>query len=414
MKLDTVRAGIFLFTGVVGATAIVVLLSKFSLFSERTPYTIVFPVSDGVSGLIPGGEVRVGGLKRGQICAVMPRTDASGMTSHIDVAVELDADIPVYPGALVLRISPLIGSNSWLDFHSLGKGELRLKSGAFIDATSSSGALASILGPDATHKATQLVDNAAEFSAWLASVPADYRATVLPALENINTLSAKVSADYEIWREQVTVTLASAASGAIRFDETIATAKATLERDGPKVGAVLDNSLQATADLRAIMERSRGEGMDSLMQLVKRGDEGVSSFSQSVELLHDELVQRLPDLRMTVEDVRAAVGQLKLASLEIRRSPWKLLYTPTTDEVAHENLYGAARSFAMASQDLRAAGDSLREVLSLQADRFENDATFRKTVQDQLLDALKRYEQAERSLGDVLIATPPAGEGAGK
>jgi hypothetical protein len=102
-------------------------------------------------------------------------------------------------------------------------------------------------------------------------------------------------------------------------------------------------------------------------------------------------------------------GQLKLAAVEVRHSPWKLLYQPKPGEVAHENLYGAARSFATATEDLRAASASLQQAVSQMPDQFRDDPKFRDQLQGQVAEALARYEAAQRRLADVLDA--PASEG---
>jgi hypothetical protein len=96
--------------------------------------------------------------------------------------------------------------------------------------------------------------------------------------------------------------------------------------------------------------------------------------------------------------------------MEIRRSPWKILYQPNSDQVAHENLYEAARSFVLAAGDLRAAGESLRLVVERDPGRYETDAKFRESVQLMVTDALAKYEQAQQQLNSVLLSPAPAGE----
>ena len=88
----------------------------------------------------------------------------------------------------------------------------------------------------------------------------------------------------------------------------------------------------------------------------------------------------------------------------MRRSPWKLLYRPSQTEVEHELLYAAARSFALAASDLKAASESTRRLIER---REAEPALSPDTVQklnDYLLDSLEGYQKAQRRLIDVLIA----------
>jgi hypothetical protein len=77
--------------------------------------------------------------------------------------------------------------------------------------------------------------------------------------------------------------------------------------------------------------------------------------------------------------------------------------------VAHENLYDAARSFAMATDDMRVAGESLQQAVAKMPGKLESDAAFRMQVQREVVDAMARYEQAQRRLYDVLNAPASTG-----
>jgi len=116
-----------------------------------------------------------------------------------------------------------------------------------------------------------------------------------------------------------------------------------------------------------------------------------------------------PAFARFLEDSREVAAQLKLASIEVRHSPWKLLYQPKPGEVAHENLYDAARSFAIATDDLRSVSEGLKASVERMPGRLEQDAKFRTELQKQVIDAMTRYEEAQRRLYDVLNA--PASQG---
>ena len=90
--------------------------------------------------------------------------------------------------------------------------------------------------------------------------------------------------------------------------------------------------------------------------------------------------------------------QLKLASIEIRRSPWRLLYTPKQKELETDNLYDAARSFAMAAGALDSAVHGLK-ALSQDEAREPEDV---QRMLDYLEKLVARFEEAETDFWTAL------------
>ena len=123
------------------------------------------------------------------------------------------------------------------------------------------------------------------------------------------------------------------------------------------------------------------------------------------------VIQRLrTDYEGWSVDIGEALGsaalagqQLKLATIEVRRSPWKLLYRPTATEVEHEMLYEAARSFALAAADVKAASRSAQAILDRHPEVLRGDPELLERVQRNLVGPLRNYEEAQTRLLDVLI-----------
>ena len=65
-----------------------------------------------------------------------------------------------------------------------------------------------------------------------------------------------------------------------------------------------------------------------------------------------------------IASVKTAGDNLKMATAEIRRSPWRLLYKPGAGEMANLNLYDSARQFAEGANDLNDASQALRDALN--------------------------------------------------
>ncbi|MSR70186.1 MAG: hypothetical protein EXS17_07565 [Phycisphaerales bacterium] len=410
MNGSGIKTGFFLLSGLLAFVFVGVTLTKLDLFTNRTPYVVGFSISDGVLGLATGSDVRVGGLQRGQVSSIEPILNDEGQLTALHVHIEVDPEVRLYSDAVAMRILPLLGTSASINFIALGAVGDPLAPGSLIQAAPSSGVLASLLGPYNATKADQIVDNLTIFSKFLATVPTEYSTRVVPVLENANTVVADLRTDYSSWRAKITGTLAYAETSAQKLDASLADVQALLTRNGPKFDAAVTSLDTALANANDALKHINQETLGLVDSALREAESTVDGFGKSVDIVHNLLLERSPDIAESLSNIRAASGQLKLAAMEVRRSPWKILYQPNSDQIAHENLYESARSFAMAAGDLRAAGDSLRLVVERDPGRYESDAKFREAVQSMVLDALTKYELAQKQLNDVLMAPAPVGE----
>jgi ABC-type transporter Mla subunit MlaD len=388
---NSVRAGALLLTTAVTALVVVVILAKSSLLTRMNSYTIRFQMADGVAGLERGAEVRVAGLKVGRVTGINEQFDAG----RIDIEVEMDASVRVFKDAVVMRSQPLLGSYSWLNFASLGTAQAgALSDGDPLDATPSGGLLATIVGPQNAGRANQMFDDLTAFTGSLADLArVQYPQKVVPILDDATSVLRTAREDYGTWRGDITRTLASAASAAGKLDAT------------------MDDAKVAVADAREVVAHFRERNMAQIDRILDDAEIGTQSFANALQSLDAEVQMRLPDLRALLGDLRTSAAQIKLATMEVRRSPWKLLYRPDAGELGRENLYEAARAFALASSDLRVAGETLQAAVRLSPERFENDPRFREAVEQQVTRTLERFQAAQQQLFDVLLdgKAPPTG-----
>lgn len=384
---NSVRAGVLLVTTLLGAVVILIVLSKAAIFTSKSAYTLIFRMADGVAGLDIGAEVRVAGLKVGRVTAITEHF----VDDRIEVAIEIDASIPVYKDAQALRSQPLLGNYSWINFSTLGTAAAGLvKPGDKLDATPSGGLLATIVGPQNAGRANKMFEDLVAFTGSLNDfATVQYPQKVVPILDDTSSTLHALRADYNTWRPDIGATLASAASGTKKLD------------------AAMDDAKVLAADARAVVAHMRQENLKQIDNILSEAEKGTTSFASAMETLDTELVTRLPDIRALLWDLRQAGAQIKLASMEVRRSPWKLLYRPSGDELGRENLYESARAFAIASSDLRVAGETLKAAMLDAPDRFEKDPKFRDTIRDAVTAALGRYETAQKKLFDVLLDGAP-------
>ena len=415
MNTPAIKTGFFLASGILLIGAVGLVLAKLDVFAKTTQYTASFSVRDGVYGLSKGSDVRIGGLKRGTVLIVLPIINSEGNFSSINVQFSVDASVVLHQDATVMRMLPLLGSNAWLNFNSLGSADSPvLAAGGTLEAVPSSGVLATVVGPANATKTDKIVDDLVEFSDFLASVPKEYETRVVPVLENAQTIVADFRTDYSDWRLKISGALGGAQDSMKKLDATLTETQALVARNAQKIDAGLTNLDSAVASAKDVLVHLNQETLPLLDTGLRKAESAVDSIEKSMDIVHTMLLERTPDIAETLNNIRTSAGQLKLATLEIRRSPWKLLYQPTSEQVAHENLYDAARSFAMGAGDLRAAGEALRLVIERDPGRYETDAKFREAVQASVLDALDKYQRAQKQLNDVLMGPAPAGESQAK
>jgi methyl-accepting chemotaxis protein len=106
------------------------------------------------------------------------------------------------------------------------------------------------------------------------------------------------------------------------------------------------------------------------------------------------IVNNQGKLDAMIASLKTTGDNLKFASSEIRRSPWRLLYKPGPSEMANLNLYDSARQFAEGAGQMNDAAMSLRDALK---NPDVDQAQVQKLV-DQLDKQFDNFHQVEQQL----------------
>src|SRR5690606_26422797 len=136
--------------------------------------------------------------------------------------------------------------------------------------------------------------------------------------------------------------------------------------------------------------------------LLNTGQEGLDQAVAAMTELRTDYAGWSTNIGEALANANMASQQLKLTMIETRRSPWKVLYRPSADELEHELLYEAARSFAVAAADLKAASEAIRRVLDTHGERLAENHDAYQRVERNLLNSLANYEKAQQQLMDVI------------
>ena len=442
-RRNNVKVGVFVTIALALAVAIIIALTDISSALTRTTrqYTISFTVASGVSNLKPGAEVRVGGYPMGAVRAVRPDT-ATQPFSRILVDFDLDDAVTLYDNAMVLLSTPLLGAEAWLDCYSVGDpatGGAPLAEGGTIVAIESVGLLTTLLGPANASRAGAIVEGVQEtvrhaesltgrlddaattlqeqglLNAALGSarqpqadaIVSNLDATLSNArsiTDDVRAISTQVRTErWPQWAERIDALLTWTETAMEEFDTALEAGRLLFDDSRAVINdnrGDIDRAIENTA---SFTERLNTELADKAVAVLERADAGLEEATALMRRLETDYEGWSTDVGEALADASLASQQLKLAMIEVRRSPWKVLYRPTQDELEHELLYEATRSFAVAAADMKAASASVSRILEQFGDRLGDDPALRERVTRSLLDPLERYEKAQQQLFDVLV-----------
>ena len=418
---QNLTAGAFVIAGVILAVVTLVIIQRLTL-SPQAIYQVRFTVEEGVGGISAGSTVQVGGLPRGTVTAVTPIFDGERL-SAIEASIEIDESIRFSSDATVLRMSPLLGNVGFLNFTNLGggAGSTVVEPGGTIEASPSPGMLATIVGGENAADVGEVIENVQRLSVLLGEeVPKDYNEFVRPSLADVRTVVGDVAQRWPTWSGEVSTTLANAVQASASLVAGIDDAKALIEQaeepvgniaelvrtNTPTVETILADAKNASEQVDILVKNLNEEAMPKLLGVLGSAQQSLDNVAAMLGDLRPELARQMPQVRSMLTDLREASSELKLSMIEIRRNPWRLLYQPTSEIVAHENLYDAARNFTIAAADLKVAGESLQQILASDPQAFADDPELARSIREDLGDQLQRYQQAQQDLFRIILAKP--------
>jgi ABC-type transporter Mla subunit MlaD len=371
----------------VGAIALVIGIAGYTQFT--TPFAdhlVGFTLQDNVGGLRKGDDVRLGGLKVGTVEEIRfvkagSLSDNRPPTDGIIAWISIPADYVLATDATVSIETSLTGVTA-VNISNLGRGE-QLASDAVLvgkpDALTAFKNSLADFGPklnadlDKVHSTLDTYDKAgSKASVDIHELVADLHArlkqvsdSAQAALDSIHDLLGPSTTD---------------------FHQSVANVRDltnTLKEKAPPLTA----SMQALLDkLNNTVARAQGAVDD--VRITAANAKDITTTARSVILRNQTRIDEI------VAGVKKASDNIDQATVEIRSSPWRLLYKPTPDEMANLNLYDAAREFADGADSLSDAAGALRDELK---DPQADPAKIAK-MYDNLMDQFSKFQQAEDGL----------------
>jgi ABC-type transporter Mla subunit MlaD len=421
-RSENIRAGIFVLASITLAFFIILTLAgvRQRLAPAKT-YIVRYSLAEGATGLQEGSEVRVGGRNIGIVSAVRLTGDNPEAPSNVDVTIRVSKDILFHSDAVGLLERPLLGSNSVINFTSLGGGDgsTTLTNGAVIQGAIAAPSFLAQAGYGAEQQ-QQLQDifaRADSLTERLDRLTAQFETDTMPlvndGLADFREIAADARERSGEWFDRVDVILADVESASKTATSSIDEARSIIAEidslisdNRESIDTSIANVETASAQLNDMLTRLDNETVDALNGLLADGRAGVDDARATIDQVSTLLSEQSPEIRRTLANTRLASDQLRLTMGEVRRSPWRLLYRPNQKELEFELLYDATRAYASAVSDLRAATEALEAVSASGAEQGPDGEPIQGMLTN-MTEAFTRYEAAEKRFLELLGQRAP-------
>ncbi len=368
---NALRAGGVIVAGVVLTVAVIVAIKGVDRIIEPMQVReVCFKLTDDIGGLRVGDDVRIGGFKVGVIRSIqVAGENKPSDQDRIVAAFSMPRKYVLHEDAHVAIQGTLTGT-SWLNFDNLGQGPMLAENQPLTGRPSRSNEVIA-----------QIASMAPEVKATLGEI----RTKTLPAA---NDALARISATADSLKE-------TGAAGAALLQMV----RGQIEPIVNKYHLVADRTAEMMTHARDLLGESKGDLRTTAANLKSATGNLKDKLPGVLDQVNDVLVkmsQSASGINLALQDVQSTIGNarelsaaarsvlvgnkgkldaiiasvktttdnLKHASVEIRRSPWRLLYKPTPGEMGNLNLYDTARQFAQGASELGDASTALRDALN--------------------------------------------------
>lgn len=465
MKAGLLLGGVL----VVGLAIALQLGNVIGLLTERrTTYVFRFSLADGAMGLKKGSMVKVGGQPVGEVTAVSferpgqgvdvraietasrpgvkesdaaheaaARDDGRATPTAVYVVASLRRELVLYRDARVYLELPLLGSVSTINIPDIGGGiynepatdptsTISKQVGTLAEWEIVPGTLApptflgqAGYGPEQKDQLQIILSRGKEISVQVSDMVGSAKShldgtlvSLKAAAEQINEATGRVNTRLPDWMELVTQALVNTRAATseaeqrlIQAKALIATVQKAIDDNRAVVDRILSNTEKATANVATLTEKVNNELYGTVKDTLADGRRALAAFADVGEKASRFATEKTPELGRIVANARLAADQMKLMMTEVRRNPWRLLYQPTRREIEEELTYDAARTYAEAVGQLRAASDSLAAIIEASgapgvapADRGQIDE-----VTKAIRESFGRYQDAEKRFLERLV-----------
>lgn len=359
---NELKAGIFVIASAALLLGVILWIGAADLFQPVAGKAVFFSnISEGSLGLIEGSDVLLGDLRIGKVVSIQPDPDRKRILYHVTLQ---DPRYPVYADGQAVIASVLLGTAP-LSVTDLGHPQAGPADEEH--AIHIGGGVIQALGKLSQTVETEL--NTANSDSLLSKIKT-MAANLAGASEDIAAITKKLRPELD-------------PAG----NDTLAANLKTTSRHLRQTTEKIDQYVQK--DLGELLRKVR-EIADAVLQTAQNLD--VSS--EKIKLL---LSANAPGIDEMVDNMVLVSANLKAASTEIRRNPWRLFYKPDEKKMRSTDLYDAARAFDEGANQLNIALTRLTALRSMDSDDPATQKAIRR-VRKQLLESFTKFKKVEDAL----------------
>lgn len=419
-KRNNILAGLLVIVCLSATVVIIVILGGALEALGKRDYTVRFPIETGAEGVEVGSRVTVGGVIAGTVKGRRFAMNGENIEG-IDVTIAVDKAIPLREGTIAYLQLPILGGTASINFSNLGDGSALSEGDRIEGRIAPPGILSSTgFGEEQAEALRRIIATAQETTERVNEITRRFNDTVVPDVE---TIVGSTRERYPAWLDRVDSITANAdetvakgpaiaeeiESRVADFKQLVEDVRPIIEENRDVIRTAMQNFEDASENTRGVTEQARtfmdrlnGEMSDRAVAILESGRSGIDEAREAIAKADSIIGEQRPQIRASLANFRLASDQLRDTLVEVRRSPWRLLYRPDTRELEYELLYDAARSYAGAVTNLRGAAESLEAVSAIDSpDRDEVAA-----LMGEIEQAFERYRQAEEFFLEQLIEAP--------
>jgi ABC-type transporter Mla subunit MlaD len=361
------KAGLFILISALLAMGVIVAISGTdALFTHKQQRVVLFSLHEDIGGLQPGDPVRIGGYSVGTVRSidiVEGRPAGSGTQPHTEVTITLPTRYVFRQDAVAQIDGTLIGA-SWLNFDNLGHGD-PLPAGAPIAGRAGglNATFQQIYALMPRLQQTIAVVNDKTLPALNADL-AKFGATA-DAFTRVagtgNQVIANLGAKIDPLAEQVHTVAGNASSTLLQIKDLAHHADTDVLPNVAAASATLKEKLPGLLDQTGKLLAQGTKSLDAAYAALIDVKATFANANTLTGTAKDVIAGNKSKLEGMINSLKTTADNLKSASVEIRHSPWRLIYKPGPQEMANLNVYDAARAFAEGAASLKESAQALRD-----------------------------------------------------
>jgi ABC-type transporter Mla subunit MlaD len=331
------KAGLFIIASILLIFGVIIAIKGIRVvFTPIDERHVRFSLADDVGGLRIGDDVRIGGFKVGVVRDIELQGLDTGGQPGLLITFSVPQKYPLHVDAHI-AIETTVTGTSVLNIDNVGTGAVLADNTELTghpSALSAFLAAAGTAGPDITDiihsvKSTTLP----KLNDAVAKAP-DMIGSIKNAGDNISGLLGDSKPD---------------------FRGTVANLHAITTDVKAKLPGMLDHIdsivVKATADL---------DSAKGTLEDIKAAAANTKGFTGTARDVVDLNRSKLDGI---IASLKTSGDNLKAATAEVRRSPWRLLYHPGPGELDNLELYDAARQFSEGANGVNDAALALHDAL---------------------------------------------------